>query len=96
VTNQYKQYYVIGRRYSSSKNEEDVLKNVVEDPDGTGYSCGLCGKGFGMEKGHCKRHIRNVHNKSVTILSCDYCQKSYKNYDSLRHHQRTTHGVYKQ
>ena len=48
----YKQYYVIGRRYSSSKNEEDVLKNVVEDPDGSGYSCGLCGKGFGMEKGH--------------------------------------------
>ena len=72
------------------------MKNVVEDPDGSGYSCGLCGKGFGMEKGHCKRHIRNVHNKSVTILTCDFCQKSYKNYDSLRHHQRTTHGVYKQ
>ena len=91
-----KQCYFIGRSFNAPKNADDIAKNIVEDPDGTGYSCGLCGKGFGLEKGHCKRHIRNVHNKSVTNLTCDYCQKSYKNYDSLRHHQRTTHGVYKQ
>jgi len=85
-----------GKRGGSSKDEANIMTYVVEDPGGTGYSCAICGKGFGYEKGHCKRHIRNVHNKSGEILFCEYCQKSYKNYDSLRHHQRTTHGVYKQ
>ena len=61
-----------------------------------GFSCGLCGKGFGMEKGNCKRHIRNVHSKTISNLTCEFCQKSYKNYDTLRSHQRANHGVYKQ
>lgn len=87
---------ILGKRGGSSKAEANIMTYVVEDPDGTGYSCAICGKGFGYEKGHCKRHIRNVHNKSGDILFCEYCHKSYKNYDSLRHHQRTTHGVYKQ
>jgi len=84
-----------GGSYTNSRDVE-ILSNIVENPEGHGYSCGLCGKNFGFEKGHCKRHIRNVHSKTVTNLACDYCQKSYKNYDSLRHHQRTTHNVYKQ
>ena len=67
----------------------------MENP-GSGFSCGICGKGFGMEKGHCKRHIKNVHSKSDSCLSCEFCQKPYKNYDSLSQHQRTVHGVYKQ
>jgi len=85
-----------GRRCRPSKTDEDIMSNILENQDGHGFSCGLCGKNFGFEKGHCKRHIRNVHNKIVTSLSCEYCHKSYKNYDSLRHHQRTTHCVYKQ
>jgi len=57
-----------GKRGGSSKAEANIMTYVVEDPDGTGYSCAICGKCFGYEKGHCKRHIRNVHNKSGDIL----------------------------
>ena len=72
----------------------DATSNIIEGPDG--FTCGLCGKGFGSEKGNCKRHIRNVHTKAVASLMCEFCQKSYKNYDTLRSHQRANHGIYKQ
>ena len=74
--------------------EDKILENIIEDPLGLGFTCGLCGRGFGSEKGHCKRHIKNVHSKTSSALSCDFCQKSYKNYDTLKAHQRATHGVY--
>eukprot|EP00091_Calanus_sinicus_P009865 TRINITY_DN22928_c0_g1_i1.p1 TRINITY_DN22928_c0_g1~~TRINITY_DN22928_c0_g1_i1.p1 ORF type:complete len:118 (-),score=30.18 TRINITY_DN22928_c0_g1_i1:38-391(-) len=74
--------------------EDKILENIIEDPLGLGFTCGLCGRGFGSEKGHCKRHIKNVHSKTTTALSCDFCQKSYKNYDTLKAHQRASHGVY--
>ena len=74
--------------------EDKILDNIIEDPLGLGFTCGLCGRGFGSDKGHCKRHIKNVHSKTTTSLACDFCQKSYKNYDTLKAHQRATHGVY--
>jgi len=75
-------------------SDDKILEHIVEDPYGLGFSCGLCGRGFGSEKGHCKRHIKNVHSKISSALSCDFCQKSYKNYDTLKAHQRASHGIY--
>ena len=72
--------------------EDKILDNIVEDP--LGFKCGLCGRGFGSNKSHCKRHIKNVHSKTTSALFCDFCQKNYKNYDTLKAHQRVTHGVY--
>jgi len=73
-----------------------INDNIIDDPLGQGFTCALCGKGFGVNKHHCRRHIKNFHRKPDISLSCNVCQKSYKNYDSLRHHQRTSHGLYKQ
>ena len=75
-------------------SDDKIVEHIVEDPFGLGFSCGLCGRGFGSEKGHCKRHIKNVHSKISSALSCDFCQKSYKNYDTLKAHQRASHGIY--
>ena len=82
--------FIIGR------DDENLAANIIEDPNGEGFSCGLCGKGLGTQKGNCRRHIRNVHSKSSSNLTCEFCQKSYKNYDTLRSHQRANHGVYRQ
>ena len=73
-----------------------INESIIDDPLGQGFTCALCGKGFGVNKHHCRRHIKNFHRKNDISLSCNVCQKSYKNYDSLRHHQRTSHGLYKQ
>ena len=73
-----------------------INDNIIDDPLGQGFTCALCGKGFGVNKHHCRRHIKNFHKKDDIGLCCDVCQKSYKNYDSLRHHQRASHGLYKQ
>ena len=73
---------------------ENINDQILEDPAGLGHTCALCGKGFGANRNHCRRHIKNYHNQSSTMLACDICQKCYKNKDSLRHHQRTTHGLY--
>jgi hypothetical protein len=73
-----------------------VAENILDDPEGLGFTCGLCGKGFGANKKHCKRHIINFHSANKATLGFDFCNKTYKNYDSLRHHQRTQHGLYKQ
>ena len=74
--------------------EDKILDNILDDPLGLGYTCALCGRSFGSDKSHCKRHIKNVHSKTTTAMACDFCQKSYKNYDTLKTHQRATHGVY--
>jgi len=75
----------------------DIINGqILEDPSGLGYTCALCGKGFGINKNHCRRHIKNFHDQSSVIVTCEICKKCYKNKDSLRHHQRTTHGLYKQ
>ena len=79
-----------------SGSSEGINDNIIDDPLGQGFTCALCGKGFGVNKHHCRRHIKNFHKKSDIALSCHVCQKSYKNYDSLRHHQRASHGLYKQ
>ena len=74
--------------------EEKILDNILDDPLGLGYTCALCGRSFGSDKSHCKRHIKNVHSKTSTAMACDFCHKHYKNYDTLKAHQRATHGVY--
>ena len=81
---------------SPGPGTEGINANIIDDPLGQGYTCALCGKGFGVNKHHCRRHIKNFHKKNDIALSCDVCQKSYKNYDSLQHHQRASHGLYKQ
>ena len=73
---------------------ENINDQILEDPAGLGYTCTLCGKGFGANRNHCRSYIKNYHNQSTTMLACDICKKCYKNKDSLRHHQRTTHGLY--
>jgi len=77
-------------------DEENLDSNIIEDPNGQGFSCGLCGKGLGPQKNNCRRHIKNVHSKSSANLFCEFCQKRYKNYDTLSSHQRASHGVYRQ
>jgi len=75
--------------------EHPGMNNFVIKTD-AGFSCAECGKGF-SDQSNCRRHVKNFHNKSnIYTLICNLCQKSYKNNDSLRHHQRATHGLYKQ
>ena len=94
------QFYVLlpglGPKPSISGPTEGIDDNIIDDPDGLGFTCALCGKAFGIRKHHCRRHIKNSHKKTGKALDCDVCQKSYKNCDSLRHHERTSHGIYKQ
>ena len=71
-----------------------INDQILEDPTGLGFTCALCGKGFGLNRNHCRRHIKNIHSQSNSMLPSDLCKKCYKNKDSLRHHQRTTHGLY--
>jgi len=61
----------------------------------SGFKCNECGKEF-SDQSNCRRHVKNSHNKVYGVLFCDYCQRSYKNNDSLRDHQRKAHGLYKQ
>ena len=80
----------------SSEDSEDINQLILNDSSGLGYTCALCGKCFGLNKHHCRRHIKNFHKKFNSKLECEVCNKAYKNYDSLRHHQRASHGLYKQ
>jgi len=80
---------------SGSNADGGVNDNILDDPQGLGFTCALCGKGFGVNKHHCRRHIKNFHNLAVTVLRCDVCMKTYKNNDSLKNHFRITHGIYK-
>eukprot|EP00092_Neocalanus_flemingeri_P037136 GFUD01040424.1.p1 GENE.GFUD01040424.1~~GFUD01040424.1.p1 ORF type:complete len:329 (+),score=97.53 GFUD01040424.1:162-1148(+) len=95
-------YEEYGEARSTEENKgqpsspDTINEQILEDPHGLGFTCALCGKGFGLNKRHCRRHIKNFHNQTGAVLACDICQKCYKNKDSLRHHQRTTHGLYKQ
>jgi len=86
-----------GEQNKGESNQSDNINDhIIEDSTGLGYTCALCGKGFGVNKNHCRRHIKNFHDQSNVMVSCDICKKCYKNKDSLRHHQRTSHGLYKQ
>jgi len=60
-----------------------------------GFRCAECGKEF-SDQSNARRHAKNSHNQVTGVLSCDFCQRSYKNNDSLRDHQRKSHGLYKQ
>jgi len=64
-----------------------ILKN------GNVFTCAECGKEFN-DQSNCRRHIKISHNFQVGELSCEYCQKTYKNNYSLKDHLRKTHGVY--
>jgi len=64
-----------------------ILKN------GNVFTCAECGKEFN-DQSNCRRHIKISHNYQVGELSCEYCQKTYKNNYSLKDHLRKTHGVY--
>ena len=62
---------------------------------GDGFACTECGKEF-KDPSNARRHVKNSHNHVTGVLSCDFCQRLYKNNDSLRDHQRKAHGIYKQ
>jgi len=74
---------------------ESINDHIVDDPTGLGFTCALCGKGFGVNKHHCRRHIRNYHGQADSVISCQYCPKTYKTYDTLRDHERNKHGMYR-
>jgi len=80
----------------SSEMFEDINKHIYDDRNGSGFTCTLCGKGFGLRKDHCRRHIRSTHNSTENTHTCQYCSKGYKTYDSLRNHERSAHGLYRQ
>jgi len=83
--------------FGAAKSEEQNkgMNNYILRTE-TGYTCIECGKEF-SDQSNCRRHVKNYHNKSnVSAIICEICQKCYKNHDSLRHHQRATHGLYKQ
>ena len=82
--------------YAQAGPAEGINDQILDDPQGLGFTCALCGKGFGVNKQHCRRHIRNYHNQASSVNTCQYCQKIYKNYDSLRNHERSSHGLYRQ
>jgi len=70
------------------------INNFVIKTD-AGFTCAECGKEF-SDQSNCRRHVKNYHNKSsISSLICNLCHKTYKNHDSLRHHQRATHNLYK-
>jgi len=60
---------------------------------GSGFTCAECGKEFN-DQSNCRRHVKISHNHFAGELSCEYCQKTYKNNYSLKDHLRKTHGVY--
>ena len=43
-------YFVLGLNAESGVNG-----NILDDPHGLGFTCALCGKGFGVNKHHCRR-----------------------------------------
>ena len=55
------------------------------------YQCLKCLKVM-TQKGHAKRHYRNLHLKPI-VVSCEYCPKVFKNKDSHNKHLKTAHGV---
>jgi hypothetical protein len=85
-----------GPKTTAATSAEGINEHILDDPTGLGFTCALCGKGFGVNKHHCRRHIRNYHNQASSVNTCQYCQKTYKTYDSLRNHERNTHGMYRQ
>ena len=70
-----------------------VASNLLRTDEG--YSCIVCGKFF-ADPSNAKRHIKNTHSSVLHNVSCDICRRTYKNNDSLRDHQRKSHGLYKQ
>ena len=83
------------RKKSINFSFSSGITNYVIRTD-AGFTCAECGKEF-SDQSNCRRHVKNYHNKSnISALICNLCQKTYKNHDSLRHHQRATHGLYKQ
>ena len=69
-----------------------VEENVV--PNGSKFSCGLCGKEFN-HKNTTRRHIRFVHEAaSGSTVTCHLCSSTLKNEQSLKAHLRTSHTVF--
>ena len=65
----------------------EVLKmSTVEDPS----VCPICGKTFTL-KGHCKRHVRSVHQK-ITRYECSYCAKKFYRKSDRNKHERDRAG----
>jgi len=79
---------------SGAGEQNKGINNFVIKTD-AGFTCAECGKEF-SDQSNCRRHVKNYHNKSsISSLICNLCHKTYKNHDSLRHHQRATHNLYK-
>jgi len=77
-----------------AREQNKGINNFVIKTD-AGFTCSECGKEF-SDQSNCRRHVKNYHNKSnISSLICNLCHKTYKNHDSLRHHQRATHNLYK-
>jgi len=80
--------------YGAAENSKGIHNYMIKTD--AGYICTECGKEF-SDQSNCRRHVKNFHNKSnISSLICNLCQRTYKNHDSLRHHQRATHSLYKQ
>jgi len=68
-----------------------VEQNVV--PNGSKFSCGLCGKEFN-HRNTTRRHIRFVHEAATSSVTCHLCSSTLKNEQSLKAHLRTSHTIF--
>ena len=58
---------------------------VLEKP-----TCDRCGKTFTIWK-DVRRHQANC--RTVTLVPCDICEKTFSRVDSMRFHMRKKHGI---
>lgn len=55
------------------------------------YKCQWCNCSYGRKE-HLTRHEKNIHGTDAGPFICNFCQRTYKNAESLRSHQYQSHN----
>lgn len=55
------------------------------------YQCKWCTCSYGRKE-HLTRHEKNIHGEDAGPFICNFCQRTYKNAESLRSHQYQSHN----
>ena len=71
---------------------DDMIVSSIADANKV--QCQYCDKW--IHKRTIQRHVRHQHQESAQLVSCEYCNVTYKNDASLNNHLRIKHGIYKQ